>query len=379
LPPGNDAAALRVLSVDDTVTYRRIVTTALEQMPGVEIVGAAANGRIALQRIEQLRPDLVTLDLEMPDMSGLDVLRRLQEQGLETGVIILSAHSRDGADVTLQGLALGAFDFVVKPSGGDSRSNAEKLLRELRQRIEAYARTREIHRILRPTAEQRRPAPRTAAVVPPPVQSAPKAERPSDLPLAVPPLVALGISTGGPQALTQMLPQLPANLPAPMLIVQHMPAMFTRSLADDLNRRCALRVREAQDGEPVLPGAILIAPGGRQMKIAREAEQTVVRITDDPPENSCQPSVDYLFRSVAEIYGPRSIGVLMTGMGSDGVAGCRLLHRRGATILAQDEASCVVFGMPRDPIEEGIARPVALGDMAAAIVRLLTQGATACR
>jgi two-component system chemotaxis response regulator CheB len=205
------------------------------------------------------------------------------------------------------------------------------------------------------------------------------AEVPCELPLTAPPLVALGISTGGPQALTQMLPQLPANLPAPMLIVQHMPAMFTRSLAEDLDRRCALRVREARDGEPVLPGAILIAPGGRQMKIALEEKQTVVRITDDPPENSCQPSVDYLFRSVAEIYGSRAIGVLMTGMGNDGVAGCRQLHRRGAPVLAQDEDSCVVFGMPRDPIEEGFARPVPLGEMAAAIVRLLTQGATACK
>ena len=159
----------------------------------------------------------------------------------------------------------------------------------------------------------------------------------------------------------------------PVLIVQHMPPIFTRSLADDLDRRCALRVCEAADGQPVVPGWILIAPGGKQMKVEQGDPSPIVRITDDPPENSCQPSVDYLFRSVADVYGRRAVGVLMTGMGNDGAAGCRLLHRRGAALLAQDEASCVVFGMPREPIEEGIAKAVSLEDMAGEIVRLVGQ------
>ena len=174
-----------------------------------------------------------------------------------------------------------------------------------------------------------------------------------------PEVVVLGISTGGPASLTKMLPQLPANLGVPVLIVQHMPPIFTKSLADDLNRRCALRVCEASDGQQVIPGHVLIAPGGKQMKIEREDGHIVVHITDDPPENSCKPSVDYLFRSASKIYGRNALGVIMTGMGSDGTRGCREMKQQGASIIAQDEATCVVFGMPKAPIEEGIADVVA--------------------
>ena len=189
----------------------------------------------------------------------------------------------------------------------------------------------------------------------------------------------IGVSTGGPASLTQMLPRLPANLGAPVLIVQHMPPVFTKSLADDLDRRCALRVWEACDGQPVCAGNVLIAPGGKQMKVEMTGGRVTVTITNDPPENSCRPSVDYLFRSVSSIYGKNAVGVIMTGMGSDGAKGCRQMKQQGAAIIAQDEATCVVFGMPKGPIEEGIADIVApLGDIASEIVRLVGKGAAAC-
>jgi two-component system, chemotaxis family, protein-glutamate methylesterase/glutaminase len=376
---------MRVLIADDAVAYRAIISRALERLPGVEVVGVAANGRIALQRIEQLRPDLMTLDLEMPGIDGLELLRRLRAEGSDVGVIMLSAFTTQGAKATVEALALGAFDFVVKPSGGNHQANAEKLQRELRFKIEAFSKAREIRAILRgrpiqpvvpsvsPTQDDRCarrggnevtfPADRLAGLA---VSTAVNSWLPSRAEL-----VAIGVSTGGPQALAQLLPELPPDLAAPVVVVQHMPPMFTRSLADDLNARCALRVSEAADGQPVAPGSILIAPGGKQMKIENGDPRPIIRITDDPPENSCQPSVDYLFRSVAEVCGRRTLGILMTGMGNDGAAGCRLLSRRGATLLAQDEASCVVFGMPREPIHEGIAKAVSLADMAAEIIRLV--------
>lgn len=184
-------------------------------------------------------------------------------------------------------------------------------------------------------------------------------------------VVALGVSTGGPQALMRVLPKLPGDLPVPVLVVQHMPPVFTRTLADNLTRESSLPVYEAADGQTVESGCILIAPGGLQMKVERENRAVVVRITDDPPERSCKPSVDYLFRSVAEVFGGNAVGVLMTGMGADGLNGCHLLKQRGATIVAQDEASCVVYGMPREVVEQGLADIVApLDEIASEIIRL---------
>jgi two-component system chemotaxis response regulator CheB len=193
-------------------------------------------------------------------------------------------------------------------------------------------------------------------------------------------VVAIGISTGGPKALTEMMPRLSGTFPVPILIVQHMPPVFTKSLADDLSERCKFRVVEAFDGQFVRPGTALIAPGGKQMKVCRESDRVIVRITDDPPENSCRPSVDYLFRSVLSVYGAHTMGVIMTGMGNDGTAACRLIKQRGGTIVAQDEASCVVFGMPRELVEQGIADVVApLDRIASEITQLVEKGRLACR
>jgi two-component system chemotaxis response regulator CheB len=387
---------LRVLIVDDTVTYRKIVASTLADCPDVEVVGTAANGKIALQRIEQLFPDLLVLDLEMPEMNGLELLEELRRRRSDVGAIMLSAFTAEGAKTTIAALERGAFDFVTKPANGSFAENSERMGGELRSKLTAYARRKGVSKILygtsaAPSRAPGVPAPNGRQGPPPPqagqgaVQALaspalPSAPRLVSAPAGPPQVVVLGISTGGPRALTEMLPQLPADLPVPLLIVQHMPPVFTRSLADDLDKRCALAVREAEDGAAISAGQIWIAPGGRQMKVQRDGEQTLLRITDDPPENSCRPSVDYLFRSVAEAFGGRAVGVIMTGMGSDGALGCRWLKDRGAAIIAQDEASCVVFGMPREPIEKGIADVVApLDRIAGEIARLARKGVPACR
>lgn len=365
---------LRVLVVDDTVTYRKIVSDLLSEMPEIEVVGTAANGKIALEKAQQLAPDLLLLDLEMPEVDGLEVLRRLRASRARIGAIVLSALTARGAETTMQCLEQGAFDFVLKPSGGDLGANVERLRGELRPRLAAYARRCAMQAVLAGSPLGTAPAVAASsarALEPPPRQS---------LGAAAPAVVAIGVSTGGPKALTEMLPRLPHDLPVAVLIVQHMPAVFTRSLADDLDRRCQVRVREAQDGDAIQRGTVLIAPGGKQMRADRDGGRPVVRITDDPPENSCRPSVDYLFRSIAAEYGAGGVGVIMTGMGSDGSAGCRALKARGGWIIAQDEASCVVFGMPRGPIEEGTADAVVpLGNLAAEIVRQVRKGRRECK
>jgi two-component system chemotaxis response regulator CheB len=380
---------LRVLVVDDSVTYRKVVSSVLAGLAGVEVVGTAANGKIALQRIEQLSPDLLLLDVEMPEIGGLELLRRIRAGGSDVGAIMLSAVTANAAKATLQALTLGAFDFVEKPCGGSMEENSIRLRKELRQKIGDFARSRAIRQILRAgkgdratlpnLADGQQAADRSLPAASPLPGVSPKLERPP-FPAAAgritkPRAVALGISTGGPQSLAQMLPMLPGDLRVPLLIVQHMPPLFTRSLADDLDQRCGLRVCEAGQGQCVLPGGVYIAPGGKQMRVTRENGAVIIDLNDDPPENSCRPSVDYLFRSVAEVYGGDAVGVIMTGMGSDGTRGCRLLKDRGAAIVAQDQASCVVYGMPRGLIEQGMADVVApLDRIAAEIVRLVGRG-----
>jgi two-component system chemotaxis response regulator CheB len=363
---------LRVLIVDDTVTYRKIVSEVLAGCPDVEVVGTAANGKIALQRLDQQGADLLVLDLEMPEMSGQAVLEELRRRKSPAGAIMLSAFTAQGAAATLAALETGAFDFVLKPSGQSMEANVQQLRRELSDKLTAYARRHNVKQILYGKNGNQGQCPAAANPAPRPPVSPPAAGPPQ--------VIALGISTGGPKALTEIVPQLPANLPVPLLLVQHMPPVFTKSLADDLNRRTQLTVREGVDGQPVHGGEIWIAPGGRQMKVQRQNDEVVLRITDDPPENSCRPSVDYLFRSVAEVYGGRAVGVIMTGMGNDGSLGCRRLKHCGARIIAQDAATCVVFGMPREPIETGVADVVApLGRIAAEIARLAGQGAVLCK
>jgi two-component system chemotaxis response regulator CheB len=361
------AEPIRVLVVDDSPLYRKVLGDILGELPGLEVVGTAQNGKIALSRLQALRPDLLTLDVEMPEMDGLEVLRAIQSQGLEVGAIMCSTLTQRGSDTTIAALELGAFDFITKPNGSSLDENRQSLRNALAPLAQAFASRHRIKKILRGS-------------MPPPSREAPQpslaAARPAAGPFRrqPPAVVGIGVSTGGPAALAQMLPQLPGNLGVPFLIVQHMPPIFTNSLAQRLDAKCTIRVLEAADGMALLPNVALIAPGGKHMKVTSGAvpTQKIVRITEDPPENSCRPSVDYLFRSLAENYGDRAAAVIMTGMGSDGTAAIKLMKRRGAAIIAQDEASCVVYGMPKEPIESGAADVIVpLDQIAAAICRLV--------
>lgn len=361
------------------VLFRKVVSEALAYLPDVEVVGTASNGKMALTRIESLQPDLLTLDLEMPELDGLGVLREIKARGLGVGTVVLSSLSIKGGELTIQALELGAFDFVTKPSGGTLDQNREKIRAELAPILKAYGHRREVRQLLKGGAPAAPPsAPPPSAAPRPPAPAAPRdmsavGQRMNQLSGRVrPEMVVLGISTGGPNALACVLPQLPADLGVPVLIVQHMPPVFTRSLADSLNNKCAIRVKEAEDGEAALPGVAYIAPGGRHMKVApgEGGSQKILRITDDPPENNCRPAVDTLFRSVALHFAGRATGVIMTGMGNDGTLGLKLLKRGGCATIAQDEETSVVFGMPREAIMAGVIDVIApLERIAGEIVR----------
>jgi two-component system chemotaxis response regulator CheB len=359
---------LRVLVVDDTIVYRKAVSDILAEIPGIEVVGVAHNGRIAMSKIATLKPDLLTLDIEMPEMNGLEVLAEIQKNQTGIGAIMLSTLTADGSEMTLKALELGAFDFILKPQSATLQEGKSQIMAALRPILEAFRHSRTASSFLSEKGVFTRSQPslstKAASLSPLRPQAtftanstahASKRRGKSEI-------IAIGISTGGPNALSQMLPQLPGDLGVPVVIVQHMPPVFTKSLAASLNAKCALTVKEAQDGEAIHPNTVYIAPGGKQMKLTASADgkNRIVRITDDPPENSCRPSVDYLFRSVGDYYVGRSTAVIMTGMGSDGTRALQTLkHQKGAFVIAQDERTCVVYGMPKAPIEQGLADVIA--------------------
>jgi two-component system chemotaxis response regulator CheB len=352
---------VRVLVADDAVLFRRLLGEVLASLPGIEVVGTATNGRIAVQKVRELRPDLLTLDIEMPEMDGLAVLDELVRNGQpEVEIIVVSALSRRGGELTLRALEKGAFDFITKPEASSAENGREALLRELAPRVRAAAHRLEVRAILRGSSSQRRPLATPAAA---PLRS------PSDMAVDEiasrmrrisspqrPDMVLIGVSTGGPVALSELLPAIPRDIGVPILIVQHMPPIFTKSLADSLDSKCAVRVREAVHGEFPEPSTAYIAPGGRQMRLGLTPNgRPVLELTDDPPENNCRPAVDYLFRSAANRFPGRAMAVILTGMGSDGTLGLRLLKRQGCFVIAQDEASCVVYGMPKAAVDAGVA------------------------
>jgi two-component system chemotaxis response regulator CheB len=322
-------SALRIVVVDDAALYRKILRDVLATVPDVDVVGVASNGRMALEAIQSLRPDLITLDIEMPELDGLGVLNEIKRRQLPVGVIMLSSLTVPGAEITIKALRAGAFDFLPKPSTSNPQRSLQELHDHLAPKIDAFRKSRS-------------PAPRIRLPASPRAIRQPVAD-----------VVAIGVSTGGPSALAQVLPKLPTDFPIPIVIVQHMPPIFTKSLASDLNRICALEVVEAADGDILQAGQIYIAPGGQQMRLQRATPGPIVRITDDPPEKSCKPSVDYLFRSVSEVFGRRALAVVLTGMGDDGMLGCQAIKSQGGIVLAQDQTSCVVFGMPRAVIDSG--------------------------
>jgi len=342
---------IRALVIDDTIVYRKIVGDVLREIPGVEVVGTANNGKIALSKISSLKPDLITLDIEMPEMNGIEVLQTLKKQENPPVIIMLSTLTQQGSEMTIKALELGAFDFVPKPDQGKMAENTQKVRDAIVPIIKALKRLKGTKLKIKNKIKAKPLASKTLVN---------KAHQPKVKPFisrSKSEIVGIGISTGGPNALTQMIPQLPADLKAPVLIVQHMPPMFTASLANSLNNKSELEVKEAEDGDIIERGKILIAPGGKQMKIVAAADGITrkIKITDDPPENSCRPSVDYLFRSIAQHYVGRSTGVIMTGMGSDGSKGLVQMKKNGCIVIAQNEETCTVYGMPKEPVESGIA------------------------
>lgn len=352
--------SLRVLVVDDAVFFRRVLSDALASFPGVEVVGSASNGRLALQKVRELRPDLVTLDIEMPEMNGLAVLDELRKNGDFVEVIIVSAASRRAGELTLRALGNGALDFIMKPTAPTPELSRESLIRELAPLLRATINRLEIRTILRSNR----------SALPARIPEAPVAPAVADLDqipgrmrrlsgLATPEMILIGVSTGGPVALSRLMPEIPADIGVPILIVQHMPAIFTQALADDLNSKCALRVCEATHGESLRPNVAYIAPGGHHMRLGVALDgKPSIQITDDPPENNCRPAVDYLFKSAAKYFPGRSLAVILTGMGSDGTLGLRLLKRHGCFVIAQDEATSVIYGMPRAAFEAGVTDAV---------------------
>jgi two-component system chemotaxis response regulator CheB len=341
LQPGE---RIRVMVVDDSVVIRRLVTHALDQDPLIEVVGTASNGTIGLQRIPQLNPDVVTLDIEMPDMDGLEMLRRVRSEYPQLRVIMFSTLTERGAAKTLEALSLGADDYVAKASNEGSLDRSMARLRdEMLPKIKQFFRPPEQNGALS------RPDPKNGLLAPPVGPSMPVAQG-----MRVrPKVVVIGVSTGGPTALGLILPRLPADFRLPILVVQHMPTLFTRLLAERLNCTCKLAVNEASQGDLVEPGKILVAPGDFHMKL--ESSVSRVFLDQSPRQNSCRPAVDALFASTGEVYGGAALAVILTGMGQDGLRGAEILKARGATILAQDEASSVVWGMPGAVANAGLA------------------------
>ncbi|MGA7521340.1 MAG: chemotaxis response regulator protein-glutamate methylesterase [Acidobacteriaceae bacterium] len=341
---------VRVLLADDSAVMRTLLRMVLEPQPCLEIVAAATNGQEALAAFERLRPDLVLLDIEMPGMNGLEVLSGIRRRDRRVPILMCSTLTWRGARITLEALARGATDYVTKPGAQSGlRQGVETLSRDLVPKILAL-----FPRDPQPRSAELRPA-IPALPLPPPVHA--------------PKLVVIGVSTGGPAALEALLPKLPAGFPLPILIVQHMPRLFTGLLADRLNSLCALRVREAAPDVRPEPGVVDIARGDWHLELTRDFR---LRLHQSEPENFCRPSVDVLFRSAALACASRVLGIILTGMGSDGLSGCRAIRAAGGTILAQDSATSVIWGMPGAVAQAGLASKVLpLDAIPAEILRLL--------
>jgi two-component system chemotaxis response regulator CheB len=345
---------IRVLVVDDAVVMRRLISESLARDPDIEVVGAAAHGRIALAKIPQVNPDVITLDVEMPELDGIGTVRELRKTYPNLPVIMFSTLTEKGAERTLDALAAGATDYVTKPANiGSVALCLQRLGEELIPKIKLHAR-----HLLAPS-----PAAAASPGTPPPPPRPAGAAKPIEL-------VCIGTSTGGPNALAEVFAGIPASLPVPVVIVQHMPVLFTKMLAERLGKLGSLKFFEGADNQPVEPGCAYIAPGGRHMEVVRVAGALRLKLHDGPPENSCRPAVDVLFRSVAAACGGDVLSIVLTGMGQDGLHGCRGLREQHAQILAQDEASSVVWGMPGQVAQAALAdRVLPLREMAPEICR----------
>ena len=330
---------IRILVVDDSIVIRRVMSEALASDPAVEIVGTASDGRIALAKISQLSPDLITLDVEMPNMTGLETVKEIRKLRPHLPIIMFSTLTERGAATTLDALALGASDYVTKPSNtGSLDVTMLRIREELLPKIKALCRNRD--------ADKRTPVP---PMLPP------KNIAVSERGRAHIEILAIGTSTGGPNALAEVIPAIPVDFPIPIVIVQHMPPLFTRMLAERLDKDSAISVHEGEPGRKLEPGHAWIAPGDYHMVLERRAAGVHLAMNRNPPENSCRPAVDVLFRSVAATYGANTLAVVLTGMGSDGVLGSQAVREKGGRVYIQDEASSVVWGMPGQTAAAGLA------------------------
>ena len=348
---------IRVLVIDDSALVRQLLTTILSSDPEIEVVGVAPDPYVAREKIMQLSPDVLTLDVEMPRMDGLTFLEKLM-RSRPMPVVMISSLTEQGASETLRALELGAVDFVAKPKS-DVKDLLPLLTAEVLQKVKTAARAR---------------LARTAAPSAPPQRVQTSASMRIG---AMERYICVGASTGGTEALKHYLASFPAESPA-VMIVQHMPEKFTRAFADRLNELCSVRVKEAQDGDRCVPGRVLIAPGNFHMKLVRDGAGCIVRVEDGPLVNHHRPSVDVLFQSAAEVLGSRAVGVIMTGMGDDGARGLLAMRQAGARTLGQDEASSVVYGMPKVAFDlGGVERQLPLEKLAEATLSAASVGSNA--
>ncbi len=372
--------------VDDSLVFRKVLRDCLAEVSDVEVVAVAGDGVAALEKLRQFKPDFITLDLDMPVMGGFMVLERIRDEGIDVEVLVVSGLTADGAEASVRALSMGALDVLLKPSDPDMRKCVELLSMQLHDRVAVIATRRNRRGSNRPTIQSTTycPVP-TRAPVSPPRNTATHGVFTSvtsksgmaqnrwashSITKSSADIILIGISTGGPAALQKLLPVLPSSLSVPVVIVQHMPKTFTASLARDLDAKCSLKVKEAANGDLLMPGNIFIAPAGSQSKVIRKRGVSFIEVNDDPPIRSCKPSVDYLFRSAANEYGSRALGIIMTGMGNDGTEGATLIRAAGGQIIAQDETSCTIYGMPKAAFESGTVNQVlSLEEIPAAILR----------
>jgi two-component system, chemotaxis family, protein-glutamate methylesterase/glutaminase len=353
---------IRVMVVDDSVVVRKIVTDVLSSDPDIEVVGTAVNGKVALAKLDQLKPDLVTMDIEMPEMNGIEAVRAIRggQGGHERSrvpIIMFSTLTERGASATLDALSAGANEYVTKPANvGSVGQSMESVREQLIPKIKAL------------TGRPATPGPRPAAPVPPPPPVTPRSG-----PGKKPAVLVIGSSTGGPEALARVLPHLPASLPVPVLVVQHMPPVFTRQFAQRLDRLSPLRVLEASDGSPLQPGTVHLAPGDHHLTVRSDRRGLHTGLNQGPPENFCRPAVDPLFRSAAQAYDGAVLAVVLTGMGSDGRNGAAEIRAAGGMVLVQDQATSVVWGMPGAIAQAGLADEILpLDRIAEALTRHLS-------
>ena len=372
--PGSEALAektISVLIVDDSALMRNLVSKFFDQTPDIQVAGKAMNGIFALKKIETLKPDVIILDLEMPEMNGIEFLKSRKKRGIEIPVIILSSLARKGARITMEALSLGASDFILKPSGTESQG-IQKTKEMLIQLVRIYGDKFKALKISKPLQKERIFAekPMVRPQKPEPIVSPPRAPKRKTGPIEI---IAIGISTGGPNALREVFPRLEKTLPAPILVVQHMPAGFTEEFANSLDKISQLEVKEAEDGDIIKPGRILIAPGDRHLEIESKPLAKIIRLSDLPPVNGHRPSAGVLFRAVSRVYGNRSLAIIMTGMGKDGAGEIGEIYLEGGLTLAQDEATSIVFGMPKVAIELGYIHKIVPLSQVAEMINTITR------